>query len=68
MPPYRTVASAALPLDARPKLLHIDLVSDHDEPRVGIAFELEAPPSAPDPGSEICIDDLVLRELMTQAR
>ena len=66
LPPYQPVASAEVPLDAQPKLLHVDFRSDHDEPRAGIAVTIEAPPSGPDPGSDVCVDDFVLRELATK--
>lgn len=67
LPPYEPVASAELPLDVHSTLLHVDFRSDHDEPRAGIAVRLEAPPSAPDPGSDVCVDDFVLRELAPRA-
>jgi len=67
LPPYQAVANAEVPLDAQPRLLHVDFRSDHDEPRAGIAVRIEAPPSAPDPGSDVCVDDFVLRELVAKA-
>jgi hypothetical protein len=66
LPPYQSVASAELPLDVHPTLLHFDFRSDHDEPRAGIAVSIEAPPSRPDPGSDVCVDDFVLREVATK--
>jgi hypothetical protein len=63
LPPYQAVATAELPLAARTRLLHVDFRADHDEPRAGIAIRIEAPPSRPDPGSDVCVDDFVLREL-----
>jgi hypothetical protein len=67
LPPYQPVANAELPLDVHSTLLHVDFRSDHDEPRAGIAIRLDAPPSAPDPGSDVCVDDFVLREIVTKA-
>jgi hypothetical protein len=63
LPPYQPVATVELPLTARARLLHVDFRADHDEPRAGIAIRIEAPPSRPDPGSDVCVDDFVLREL-----
>jgi hypothetical protein len=67
LPPYRSVARAELPLDVRPTMFHVDFRSDHDEPRAGIAVSIDAPPSRPDPGSDVCVDDFVLREVAPKA-
>ena len=67
LPPYQPVASAEVPLDVHPTLLHVDFRSDHEEPRAGISVAIEAPPSTPDPGSEVCVDDFVLREIAPRA-
>ena len=67
LPPYPSVARAEVPLDVRSTLVHLDFLSDHDEPRAGIALRIDAPPSRPDPGSDVCVDDFVLREIATKA-
>ncbi len=66
-PPYQPVIRVAVPLDAHSTLLHVNFRSDHDEPRAGVSFLIEAPPSRPDPGSDVCVDDFVLREIAAKA-
>ena len=67
MQPNPPVASAELPLDVRPTQLHVDFRSERDEPRASVNLLIGAPPSRPGPGSDVCIDDVVLRELAPKA-
>lgn len=67
MPPAPPLASAEVPIDVQPALLHVDFRSKRDEPRAGVFVHVDAPPSRPDPGSEVCVDDFVLREIVSRA-